>query len=136
MRTNTELLDEFSMAWSNHNLDQIVEMFSDNGVFFASSSYGARQRASGREEIRFLTESMFESDDGAILDLTETIVFDNGAFCTWRYVMPSGSVELGCDFFRIENGLIALKDAYRKIGPIVDDTSSVPSQEIESGRER
>lgn len=118
MQTNEELLDAFTHAWSDHSLDDIVGLFAQDGVFFASSSYGSRLRACGHEEIRLLTKSMFESDDGAVLEPSDRVIFDGGAICRWRYVQPNGSIELGCDIFRIENGLIALKDAYRKIGSV------------------
>lgn len=118
MRTNTELMDAFTRAWSSQNLDDIVGLFTEDGVFFASSSYGSRQRARGHEEIRCLTKSMHETDDGAVLEPSDRALFEGGAFCRWRYVLPNGSTELGCDFFQIENGLVALKDAYRKIGSI------------------
>jgi len=118
MRTNEELMDAFACAWSGQNLDEIVGLFKEDGVFFASSRYGSRSRACGHEEIRHLTKSMFKTDDGAVLEPSDRMLFEGGAFCRWRYVLPNGSIELGCDFFQIENGLVALKDAYRKIGSV------------------
>jgi hypothetical protein len=116
MHKNQITLDGLTTAWLNRDVEGIVSFFATDGVFFASSGYGDRQEASGHDEIRALTTLMFETDDGAVLEPIDKVIFDEGAFCRWRYILPCGEVSLGCDYFRMENALITLKDAYRKIG--------------------
>lgn len=127
MHQNEKLLDAFTHAWLVHDIDAVVSFFAADAVFFASSAYGTRQRASGREDIRALVREMFETDVGAILEPIDKIIFDEGAFCRWRYIMPDGEISLGCDYFAMMNGSVTLKDAYRKEGSFQNSAVKIPT---------
>ncbi len=71
--------------------------------------------ATGHREIRSLVEAMFKFDQDSAAETSDPIIFEEGAFWTWKYTMPNGDVELGCDLLHVKQGKIALKDAYRKV---------------------
>ena len=55
--------------------------------------------------------------DNANGQISEPIISGNTAFHTWIYTSKDTRevIAKGCDIFQFENGLIALKDAYRKV---------------------
>ena len=61
---------------------------------------------------------MFENAAGTQFDVIELFSFDGGAVVTWC-VTARGNGEAvrspGIDFFRVRDGKITLKDAYRKL---------------------
>jgi len=114
MNDHATLLKDFARAWGARDLDGIVALFAEDGIYAASVGPEPGTRAQGRPAIRALIAEMFKVDDGAVAETSEPVLFDGGAFWTWRYTLPDGSVELGCDVPRCVDGKIALKDAYRK----------------------
>jgi hypothetical protein len=109
------VLLKFAEAWSTKRLDDVVDLFDEKGVYFASVGPSPGQIATGHSEIRNLIETMFSVDQGAVVETSEPVIFADGAFWTWKYTMPNGAVELGCDFLCVKDGKILLKDAYRKL---------------------
>lgn len=109
------VLARFAEAWSTKRLDDVVALFDENGTYFASMGPGPGQKAIGHSEIRALVTTMFAVDQGAVAKTSDPIIFADGAFWTWEYKMPNGDIELGCDFLRVKDGKITLKDAYRKV---------------------
>ena len=110
-----DVLDKFSLAWSQKKVEEVVNLFAEDGMYAASVGPGPGKNAYGREEIRALIETMFTVDFGAVVETSDPVIFEDGAFWTWKYTMPDGSIELGCDFLRVHKGEITLKDAYRKV---------------------
>lgn len=114
MNEQEALLAEFSRAWGVRDLDAVVELFAEDGVYAASVGPEPGTRAEGKLAIRAAVAKMFNVDDGAVTETTPPILFDGGAFWTWRYTLSDGTVELGCDYLEMAAGKITLKDAYRK----------------------
>ncbi|MCC0043750.1 MAG: nuclear transport factor 2 family protein [Brucellaceae bacterium] len=110
-----KLLGDFADAWGRRDVGAVVELFADDAVYFASVGPEPGRRATGKTAIRELIEAMFAVDRGATSETTEPVIFDGGAFWSWRYTLPDGSIELGCDLLRVADGKIVLKDAYRKV---------------------
>lgn len=109
------LLQAFSQAWADRDIDRLIDLFSPDAAYQASVGPEPGFTAKGHEEIRALIQTMFDLDHGARSETSEPIVFEGGAFWTWRYVLDDGSVEIGCDLLRFRDGKIVLKDAYRKV---------------------
>jgi hypothetical protein len=109
------LLDRFAAAWDARNVDEVVDCFSIDGVYFSSMGPLPGQQASGHKEIRALLVVMFNLDKGALTSIFDVQINKKSASWKWRYLLADGRVELGCDFFEFENDRISLKDAYRKV---------------------
>ena len=110
-----QTLKNFSAAWAGRDLEAVVNLFATEGEYAASVGPDPGKTARGHDEIRALVKDMFAVDDGAVAENSIPIVFGEEAFWTWTYHMPDGSVQSGCDFLRMRNGKIILKDAYRKV---------------------
>ncbi|MEM1192194.1 MAG: nuclear transport factor 2 family protein [Pseudomonadota bacterium] len=108
------LLGQFNAAWSNQDLDAVMACFAEDAVYFASVGPSPGERAEGHTDIRHLVERMFELDGDAATHIDRINILKDAAFWTWRYTRPEHPEEIGCDFFEFGDGLITLKDAYRK----------------------
>ena len=104
----------FSEAWDARCAEAVASCFTTNGTYAASVGPEPGERAVGRQGIQILLKKMFAHDKGVTSEVLQTIIMPTTAFWTWRYHRADGGVELGCDFFEFEDGLIKLKDAYRK----------------------
>ncbi|MEP3891555.1 MAG: nuclear transport factor 2 family protein [Hellea sp.] len=108
-------LMRFSQAWHQKDVDTVVGCFSERAVYYASVGPLPGEKAVGRVHIHDLITRMFSHDDGAVSITEDLAIGKNSATWKWRYELPDGSSEIGCDFFTFEGSLIALKDAYRKV---------------------
>jgi taurine dehydrogenase small subunit len=86
------LLERFADAWNRHDLDALMSMMTDDGVFEASADAhwaNARHFVAGN---RGVSEWTFTGTrkDGTRVEVT------------------------GCDLFTVRDGKIAIKNSYRK----------------------
>ncbi|MEM9496137.1 MAG: nuclear transport factor 2 family protein [Pseudomonadota bacterium] len=110
-----ETLVRFSDAWRRRDVEGVLACFAPNAVYSASVGPAPGREARGAAEIAALIGRMFEHDDGAVIHISDMEVTQARASWKWRYDLPDGSTEFGCDFFTFSGGRILLKDAYRKI---------------------
>ena len=108
-------LEVFSAAWNAKDSDTVVACFSADGVYNASIGPIPGDIAQGHDSIRRLISKMFKHDAGAISYVDGLVISEKNASWRWRYELPSGDIQLGCDLFTFEGNLIILKDAYRKL---------------------
>ncbi|MEQ9142918.1 MAG: nuclear transport factor 2 family protein [Parvibaculaceae bacterium] len=108
------VLQRLSDAWGRRDIETILTCFSPDAEYHASVGPLPGELANGHDGIRQLVERMFSHDSGAVGCVGRPICAASTAFWKWRYELPDGSTELGCDFFEFRGGKIALKDAYRK----------------------
>lgn len=108
------LLSEFASAWDDRDLDRAVACFAEDAVYSASIGPEPGERAEGLVEIYKLIAKMFTFDKGATTQIGNQIFSNNEVAWTWIYTLPDGTKSLGCDFLKVKNGKIILKDAYRK----------------------
>lgn len=108
------LLVRFAEAWQARDLDDVLACFHPNAVYFASVGPVPGEKAHGHTEIRDLIKRMFAHDTVISQSVGEPLFFEDAGFQTWTYRDAAGRETLGCDLFRFEEGLIVLKDAYRK----------------------
>lgn len=111
---SARLLGQFADAWAARDLDGVMACFHREAVYIASVGPEPGQRAQGTQAIRDLIVRMFALDDCIDQSLSEPLFADNAAFWTWSYRLRSGRELRGCDLFEFRDGLIVLKDAYRK----------------------
>jgi len=107
-------LDVFSAAWARRDLNGVMACFADDAVYSASIGPEPGERAEGQHRIRQLVARMFALDGNTVTQIDRLQVSTSTAFWTWRYCRPGHNDEFGCDFFEFNDGLITLKDAYRK----------------------
>ncbi|QJB69918.1 nuclear transport factor 2 family protein [Parasphingorhabdus halotolerans] len=116
--TNTEindLLTRFAQAWSSQDPAQVALYFCEDGEYRASKGSFSGLSAKGRKDISQLVKKMFAVDRNCMATTNRLLIDGQMAAWQWRYDFPDGSFELGSDFFEFRDGLIALKDAYRKV---------------------
>ena len=109
------LLDRFAEAWASGDADRVAALFAPHGVYHASVGPEPGERARGREAIRGLVGRMLALDSATATQITSRTVMPGGAVWTWSYETDDDTTVLGCDIVRVENGLLVLKDAYRKV---------------------
>jgi ketosteroid isomerase-like protein len=111
--TEARLL-EFATAWGKHDLETLMELFTDDCVYKAS--VGAEPGATyvGKAAVRAGVLEMFAVDDGSTSEITRMHVFGDVGFWEWTYRFPDGRVVFGCDLFEFVGDRIRVKNAFRK----------------------
>ena len=114
-----EFLDRFAQAWNRHDAEAIVSMMTPDAVMLMSGGAAAEgRRVNGRDALVREISAFFKTmPDAQWRDAKHFIVGDRGV-TQWMFTAtrPDGSkVESkGCDVFTFQDGLIAVKDSYRK----------------------
>lgn len=115
----SEFLDRFADAWNRHDADAILAMMTHDCIMLLSAgSDPDGRRLMGPEAVRTATVELFQSlPDAQWSEATHFISGDRGV-TQWIFtaVRPDGTKikSVGCDLFEFRNGLIAVKDSYRK----------------------
>lgn len=109
-----DLLSNLAVAWARKDASKVASLFCGDGIYRASKSPNRHGDASGRQAIEDLVKAMFLEDDGSVATTTSLIIDGQVAAWRWQYSFTDGRIAEGCDFFEFRDGLIALKDAYRR----------------------
>ena len=114
-----KLLERFADAWNRHDLDALMSMMTDDGVFEASAGPDVNgQRSEGQEAVRAAYATVFETFPDAHWAGARHFVAGNRGVSEWTFTgtRKDGSrVEVtGCDLFTFRDGKIAMKNSYRK----------------------
>jgi ketosteroid isomerase-like protein len=119
--TNAELLARYQRAWSEGDVEGIVSMMTDDGVYEASfgpDPWG--ERFVGPDAIRagILRNRAASSHRDSTHEYVETHLFGDIAVARWESTWTDadgspGAVH-GMDLFEFRNGRVARKIAYRK----------------------
>lgn len=115
------VLQRLSDAWGRRDIEAVLACFSPDAEYYASVGPMPGELAKGHDGIRDLIRRMFRHDSGAAGCVGRPICTTSTAFWKWRYELPNGSTELGCDVFEFCDGKIVLKDAYRKTRAVTPD---------------
>lgn len=110
---NVRILERLNAAWSERNVDGVRACFHPEGQY--ASSLLHHGSAQGPRAIGNLAATLFDRDQHAMGTVTASFVADDYAWWTWRYEFADRPPELGCDLFQFTDGLITMKDAYRKV---------------------
>ncbi len=114
-----ELLERFAAAWNRHDLDALMSMMTDDCVFEASAGPDVNgQRSEGKAAVRAAYASVFETFPDARWSNPRHVVSGNRGVSEWTFTGTRADgtrVEVtGCDLFTLRDGLIAVKNSYRK----------------------
>jgi ketosteroid isomerase-like protein len=114
-----EFLDAFTNAWNRHDADMFVFMMTDDCVMcLAAGATHQGTRSDGREAVRKTAIGLFERlPDVHWHNARHFIIGDRGV-SEWTLKATTAQSEIveanGCDVFQFRDGLIAVKDSYRK----------------------
>lgn len=114
-----ELLDSVSDAFNRMDIDAVMEHFADDAIF----DHGAGpdvfgKRFSGKDEIRTVFSSLFESVETVSWQTLDARINGNKAYCEYHRVAKLKSGEVhdfhSMDVLTYRDGLIIHKDTYYK----------------------
>jgi steroid delta-isomerase-like uncharacterized protein len=116
------LLERFADAWNRHDLDALMSMMTDDGVFEASAGPAADgQRSEGKQAVRAAYAAVFAAFPDAHWADARHFVAGTRGVSEWTFTgtqRDGKRVEVtGCDLFTFRDGKIAIKNSYRKNRP-------------------
>lgn len=114
-----DTLIRFMAAWNARDVDALMSCMAADCAFHASAGPDADgRRFIGRESVRASYEALFDTFPQAAWTSDSHHVIGETGLSEWRFVgidRNSAAVDVqGCDIFRFDGDLIALKDSYRK----------------------
>ncbi|MBJ7593415.1 MAG: nuclear transport factor 2 family protein [Candidatus Dormibacteraeota bacterium] len=123
MQTNpavtVETLQALLGAFNRHDLDAVMEFFSDDPVLeMPRGSWPWGTRAKGRDDVRRLLGTRFAGIPDAHWGQDGHFVCGNRGVSEWTLSGTAGEEKIevrGCDLFEFANGRICRKDSYWKI---------------------
>jgi ketosteroid isomerase-like protein len=121
------LLDRCAQACNRHDLDAIMSMMTDDGVFEASGGNAVDgERSEGQEAVRAAFAAVFEQlpPDARWNDARHIVAGDRGV-SEWTFTATRQDGKLievlGGDLFTFSDGRIAVKNSFRKNRPPIED---------------
>ena len=114
-----EVLIRFMAAWNARDVDGLMACMADSCAFHSSAGPDAEgSRYLGRDAVRAAYAAMFDAFPQAAWTADLHHVAGDTGLSEWRFTGTDGTgrtVDVqGCDIFRFDGDLIALKDSYRK----------------------
>lgn len=116
------LLQSFADAWNRHDVDALMSMMTEDGEFEASGGNDVNgARHVGRQAVRAAFEAVFAQYPDAHWGNARHFVDGDRGVSEWTFTgtLKDGKrVEVtGCDLFTFRDGMIAVKNSYRKNRP-------------------
>lgn len=117
-----QLLQKFADAWNGHDVNALMSMMTEDGVFEASAGNNVNgERYEGQQAVRAAYEAVFAQYPDAHWGSARHFVKGNRGVSEWTLTgtLQDGTrVEItGCDLFTFRNGKIAVKNSFRKNRP-------------------
>lgn len=117
-----KLLERFADAWNRHDVDALVSMMTDDGVFESSAGDAVNgTRYEGKQAVRAAYQAVFQTYPDARWANPRHFVTGSRGVSEWTFTgtLKDGKrVEVtGCDIFTFRDGRIALKNSFRKNRP-------------------
>ena len=117
-----QLLQEFADAWNRHDVEALMSMMTEDGVFEASAGNNLNgERHQGQPAVRAAYETVFVQYPDAHWGGARHVVMGNRGVSEWTFtgtLKDGARVEVtGCDLFTFRNGKIAVKNSFRKTRP-------------------
>jgi steroid delta-isomerase-like uncharacterized protein len=114
-----ELLEAFAAAWNRHDVDALMAMMTDDGVFEASAGADVDgERHVGSQAVRAAFEAVFRQFPDAHWARARHFVAGDRGVSEWTFTgtrTDGTRVEVnGCDLFTLRDGRIAVKNSFRK----------------------
>ena len=116
------LLQAFADAWNRHDVDALMSMMTEDGVFEASAGSDVDgERHVGQQAVRAAYEAVFTQYPDAHWGNARHLVKENRGVSEWTFtgtLKDGRRVEVtGCDLFTFRNEKIAVKNSFRKNRP-------------------
>lgn len=116
---STAFLDDFADAWNRHDVEAIVSMMTSDAVMLTSAGpFAEGQGMKGHDALRLGIADLFKAMPDARWNGARHFVSGNRGVTEWVFTATrsdGSKVETpGCDVFTFRDGLIAVKDSYRK----------------------
>lgn len=119
------LIEQFNEAWDRGDVDGLMSLMTDNPTYRASTGTGPGTGFVGTDAVRAGFAAVIAAEAAipaaAPLPSSQIIIAGDRAVSTWQYpsTAPDGTPAIieGVDLWTIEDGRIAVKDAYRKSFP-------------------
>jgi steroid delta-isomerase-like uncharacterized protein len=113
------LLDQFAQAWNRHDVEALMSMMTEDGVYEASAGPSANgERFAGKDAVRAAFQSIFDRFPDAHWGGARHFVSGNRGLSEWTFTgttKDGARVEVdGCDVFTFRDGKIAVKNSFRK----------------------
>ena len=116
------LLEDFGDAWNRHDIDTLMSMMTDDGVYEASAgAHVDGERYEGQKAVRAAFAAIFETFPDAQWGNPRHFVSGDRGVSEWTFtgtLADGRRVEVnGCDVFVFRDGKIAIKNSFRKTRP-------------------
>ena len=116
------LLEAFADAWNRHDVEALMSMMTEDGIFEASAGGNVDgERHEGQRSVRAAFEAVFSQYPDARWAEARHFVKGNRGVSEWTFtgtLHDGRRVEVaGCDLFVFRNGKIAVKNSFRKNRP-------------------
>src|SRR5579884_2724107 len=115
------LLKQFGEAWNAGDIDTLISMITDDGVYCASVGPEPGTTFVGKAAVREGFLAMLAFDSGGLPRAGTPYIAGSVGVSEWSYLFRAASdaeFEVrGCDIFEFRNGRISRKDAFRKSFP-------------------
>jgi ketosteroid isomerase-like protein len=113
------LLEAFADAWNRHDVEALMSMMTDDGIFEASAGHEVNgERHEGQRAVRTAFEAVFAQYPDAQWANARHFVSGNRGVSEWIFTGTRNDgrrVEVnGCDLFTFRDGKIAVKNSFRK----------------------
>jgi uncharacterized protein (TIGR02246 family) len=117
-----KLLEAFADAWNRHDVDALMSMMTEDGIFEASAGNSVNgDRHAGQRAVRAAYEAVFAQYPDARWADARHVVKGNRGVSEWTFtgtLHDGRRVEVaGCDLFTFRSGKIAVKNSFRKNRP-------------------
>lgn len=124
-----KLLGAFADAWNRHDVEALMSMMTEDGVFEASAGNNVNgERHEGQRAVRTAYEAVFAQYPDAHWSNARHFVNGNRGVSEWTFTgtLNDGRwVEVtGCDLFTFRNDKIAVKNSFRKNRPPISPGKS------------
>ena len=121
-RALEQLLEAFADAWNRHDVEALMSMMSEDGIFETSAGDDVHgQRHEGLQSVRAAYEAVFAQYPDARWANARHFVKGHRGVSEWTFtgtLNDGRRVEVnGCDLFVFRDGKIAVKNSFRKNRP-------------------
>lgn len=116
------LLEAFADAWNRHDVEALMSMMTEDGVFEASAGDDVNgERHVGQRSVRAAFEAVFAQYPDARWGNSRHFVNGDRGVSEWTFTgtrHDGRRVEVnGCDLLTFRDGKIAVKNSFRKNRP-------------------
>lgn len=112
---NRAIYERFARAWAARDIAGLMDCLTRDIVYSASIGPEPGATFCGKAAVEEGIRAMLAHDDATATELEAYHGEGDMAFPQWRYTLRDGSTVRGIDAITFRGGLIARKDAYRKV---------------------